>query len=759
MTAAVFLITVVTTFSNSCLYAMIQQEKEGNGPYEAIFHNLNTEQAERLGENEQVERTWKLTKCKEGDTYKGRSCYGVAFKRISLSIFQRSVDVGREIDMDPLPEEERPVLFSRINHTVISTYDITFNEKLLGYYGINAAGVTAGSAWAIILIDIVIVFFAAALLYYVVLSGLEEKLKTLGLLDGIGVSDQQKRIYIYGENVLAGMLAVPLGTVFGLGTLAVSIRQLNQWFLPTQEVEMHLSPIWILAVIFGCVVLVFVSGAGLYARARNERILDLISGYDDKEEVNRTAVLLKAKKHFFRVETLLAAKNVIVNHKNYVVSATLLIISLCVFLNGAMYIQGMTAVTAEIPSYPPISMWVTGEGEKQKAYEDLSEKVEELEEVEEVSLIRQADGYTALEGMNRPEIEAYLGMFQAQNALDSYQISGTYRQEDLIDGDSLGNIVRIIGVDEAIFQSCLNRSGIKGKVPKNSAILFRNDRSGLRTMTEFPVMVQKEIHEIPVVCTNPEGAEEVLLPEYLLTAEEGEKGVGLYSQMEAIILYVTMETFEELLGDKYHSTVYMEITLRRDGRKVVSLNDILYPDHVIQRMKEDGQTEEKIRKTAEELGMDQLQIYSFAEEYHRSFFQGGKGMRILLVTALVSASHIAAILVILQKDSACIRRRKREFALLFTVGMTRGRIWKMIFLEHLFYGVAGIVVGIPLSLFFLSGIYNDGGARQMNSAWDIPVKLVLWQIVLTLFVVFIPFVYTIRELKTMDVISEIRREE
>ena len=51
--------------------------------------------------------------------------------------------MGEAIGMDVLPEEERPILLARTNHTVVSLYDITFNEKLLGYYGVNVAGTTA----------------------------------------------------------------------------------------------------------------------------------------------------------------------------------------------------------------------------------------------------------------------------------------------------------------------------------------------------------------------------------------------------------------------------------------------------------------------------------------------------------------------------------------------------------------------------------------------------------------------------------------
>ena len=223
MTAAVFLITVVTAFSNSCLQSMIRQEKEENGPYEAVFHNLTRGQARRLAENDQIRETYKLTDCKEGDTQEGRNCYGTSFQKISLSIFERSQDVGVEIGMDVVPLEEQKVLFSRPNWSVTSSFDITFNEKLLGYYGINAAGVTAGSAWAIALIDGVIVLFAAALLYYVVLSGLEEKLKTHPAVEWLGrVSYAVYLVHMPYGSLLLTLLAPRLGyTISFAATLAL----------------------------------------------------------------------------------------------------------------------------------------------------------------------------------------------------------------------------------------------------------------------------------------------------------------------------------------------------------------------------------------------------------------------------------------------------------------------------------------------------------------------------------------------------------
>ena len=125
--------------------------------------------------------------------------------------------------------------------------------------------------------------------------------------------------------------------------------------------KLAISPLWLGMVLTGSVAVILCSASGLYARARKERILDLVSGYDREEEVNRTMVLLRAKRHFFKAETLLAAKNVILNHRNYGVSCALLVISLCVFLNGMMYIRGLAAPYEKGQDYPKISLWMKAE--------------------------------------------------------------------------------------------------------------------------------------------------------------------------------------------------------------------------------------------------------------------------------------------------------------------------------------------------------------------------------------------------------------
>lgn len=766
MTAAVFLITTVTIFSDSCLYSMIRQEKQEKGSYEAVFHNLTTEQADRLMENGYVRKVWKLSECTENDTDPDRACYGVGFRKISFSVFDHSQKVGAQIGMDPLPEEEMKPLYFSGNRSRFSSFNITFNNKLLGYYGINAFGTTAGSAWSILLLDFVIILFAAVMLYYVVLSGLSEKLRTVGLLDGIGISDKQKKIYVFGENILAGLVAVPLGMVLGFAALAVGVDFLNEKFLPATEIGIHVRWFLVAAVPVGCFLLILFSGTGLYARAKKERILNLITNYDEEEEINRTAVLLSAKRHFFRVETLLAVKNIIINHKTYVVTSTLLVIALCVFLNGTMYIQGLRKPFVDIPVYPKVSLWMEGEGSDWEKFLELEKELEKMEGIARVSVVREADRYTALEGMTQKELDEYLKEINVSSdelhryGIYDFEIAGQYQsmpQSESYDLAVIEGIVRILGVDDETLERYRQAENVSGEVPEDGAVLLSMEEEKRES---FPLMVRTEKTVLPVVLQiYPDQDVQMLLPEYLMTAEKSQNWSGHFSGNKSRIVCVSMETFDRLLASYPESSIVLQIVLDRDQGEMAAMNDILYPEDVTGRIRGEEAVRRNIRKTAEKLGLGNLSIYSFAEEYQQSFFQGGKGFHILLVAAALSATWAAAVLVLFQKDAACIRRRRREFALLLTIGMTRGRVFKMIFLEHLLYAAVGLGVGIPLSIWILSGLYADGGANQMASAFDVPVVLVRCQVILTLFVVILPFFYTLRELMEMDMITVIRKEE
>ena len=169
-------------------------------------------------------------------------------------------------------------------------------------------------------------------------------------------------------------------------------------------------------------------------------------------------------------------------------------------------------------------------------------------------------------------------------------------------------------------------------------------------------------------------------------------------------------------GKNRRKTICLEISLDRDVAKTgeirrADLNEVIYPGNAPKRAGEEGKIPGGDRDTgtgpgAWRAGSCKLcggipAVLLRGRQRASSHAGGGPGERLLAGSA----------------SGWCCKKTRLpfgggagEFALLQTIGMTRGRILKMLILEHFLYALAGLGFGIPVSLFILTGLYNDGGS-------------------------------------------------
>ena len=67
--------------------------------------------------------------------------------------------------------------------------------------------------------------------------------------------------------------------------------------------------------------------------------------------------------------------------------------------------------------------------------------------------------------------------------------------------------------------------------------------------------------------------------------------------------------------------------------------------------------------------------------------------------------------------------RKKEFAMLKSIGMTKKEFNRMIRLESIFYGVKSLVIGIPIGLVLSYGMYNVF-KNSMDMEYVLPYKAI-----------------------------------
>lgn len=106
--------------------------------------------------------------------------------------------------------------------------------------------------------------------------------------------------------------------------------------------------------------------------------------------------------------------------------------------------------------------------------------------------------------------------------------------------------------------------------------------------------------------------------------------------------------------------------------------------------------------------------------------------------------------------SANMNLRKREFAMLRSIGMTSKEFNRMVLLESFFYGRAVLVIGIPLGLAISYLLYGYGGSQ--NVPYLIPFRAILSSSAVVLLLIIVIMKYALGKFSSENIIETIRKE-
>lgn len=121
---------------------------------------------------------------------------------------------------------------------------------------------------------------------------------------------------------------------------------------------------------------------------------------------------------------------------------------------------------------------------------------------------------------------------------------------------------------------------------------------------------------------------------------------------------------------------------------------------------------------------------------------------IMLIT-LVSMANI------FNTISTSIALRKREFAMLRSVGMTQKGFNKMINFESIFYGLKALVYGLPISVVIMMVLYQQLSANFIFDFF-IPVKSILVVMIAVFVIVGIAMSYSGAKVKGENIIEGLK---
>src|SRR5690606_13765846 len=123
---------------------------------------------------------------------------------------------------------------------------------------------------------------------------------------------------------------------------------------------------------------------------------------------------------------------------------------------------------------------------------------------------------------------------------------------------------------------------------------------------------------------------------------------------------------------------------------------------------------------------------------------------IVLITAISIAN-------ILNTISTSISLRKREFAMLKSMGMTPKGFNKMINYESIFYGIKSLIYGLPLSIVCMLLIYKALG-NSFSYSFTLPWLSILYVVVAVFLIVGTSMLYSSAKVKKENIIDALKQE-
>ena len=130
----------------------------------------------------------------------------------------------------------------------------------------------------------------------------------------------------------------------------------------------------------------------------------------------------------------------------------------------------------------------------------------------------------------------------------------------------------------------------------------------------------------------------------------------------------------------------------------------------------------------------------------------------ILMYGFISLVTLIGVTSVFNTISTSMALRKREFAVLRSIGLTNRGFNKILFFESLFFGMKSLIFAIPVSIGITVLIHYTLADMVSISTIIIPWKYIIISIVSVFVIVLLTMMYSTSKIKKHNIIEQIREE-
>ena len=603
---------------------------------------------------------------------------------------------------------------------------ISYNSTLLALYGESTYGNIMKSMITMIVIMLSLVSIGCIVVIYnsFAISVMERK-KEFGLLSSIGATKKQLSYTVFFEALIEGIIGIILGicgAYIGIGTVILIINNLIGDIL-VLKLNLVTNIVFIIIPVIFMILVIFISALVPSRRAAKVSPIEAIRQNDDIKINKKKIKTGKLVNKLFGIEGEIALKNIKRNKKKYRVTIVSLFISIVLFISFSSYmnytIDTASSVMGEVPYDYQISYF--GDDSDIDALDKISEIIKSNDVKEYVSY--SASNLSIIG--NYTYSDEYLDFYKSAYGDDGikaltnlkYQYISIYILDDI----SYNKYKELIGLDK---DSVILLNKFKG-------VSYGNNK---RVNYDIPVINNGDINI--KICNFNDNDEDVDTTKYcnkkidnIFITNKSFDLIEEFSYMSDFKLIVNKKLYDNISNSGTHYTQFNIISDNTDNIDKLTKELDKYDNVNYTNVKE------SMKQANNMILVIKILMYGF----------------IGLVTLIGVTSVFNTI-------STSMALRKREFAVLRSIGLTRKGFNKILFFESLFFGLKSLIYAIPVSLGVTIIIHYALADMMSINSIVIPWKAIIISIVSVFVIVLLTMMYSTSKIKKHNIIEQIREE-
>ena len=569
-----------------------------------------------------------------------------------------------------------------------------------------------GLAVAVVVVAIIIIFTSVFCIKNSFDISITEKTKQYGMLASVGATKKQIKRNVYYEALILGLIGTPIGIL--CGELAAYILMIISSSVMVKALDMELifSFSWY-AILFTMVlatITIYLSARKSAKRASKITPLVAIRNSEDIKIKSKKIKSPKFINKIFGIGGEIAYKNLKRSKKKYRTTVISIILCVATFISVSSFISlAFKVIDIE---YQNRKYNITVGYEANNT--DLSKKLEQiyqLDTVKKYSTISSMGMTFETDKYSKEFLELHPGYKTGENG-----------------NEIIYDTIMIYSVNKEEFSRYVEKLGLKYENVKDKAILINN----------IFAYKQEENKNI-----------QIELPKYSYKAGDKIKGTihigGIKNQCEVEIAKLTTEAPFGIL--EFTGTARL-IVSEELGEEIYNPNvKTIYIDS-----SDASKTEDDIFQILKDI--TECSINNYEDDEMKSiytliaiFLYG-----FMIVIALIGITNI------FNTITTNMTLRKREFAMLQSIGMTKKEFKRMIKLESIFYCAKALIIGIPIGCILSYIIFKALMSGDLIIKYSLPIGAITISIIAVVLLISTIMRYSINKINKNNIIETIRND-